>query len=166
LTHESVAHDPARIPPDLLLGRIEGEIHRLLEKRPALSDRIDRAANILVVHLSCPQHRPIRVRVRDGRPRFLVTGSGGAVYIVEPRLWTCSCPDYHRADLRACKHSLACYVLWRASRVPRKKSRCNGCGEVVPRAELREVQHEGRSEQRWPGDLLCKPCADRTGVEW
>ncbi len=92
--------------------RVEAELERLRAARPALSSRISRAGNILVTHLSCRRQRMIRVRVRDGRPRFLVSGSGGAVYVVDPRSWECSCPDAHRRG-RGCKHSIACWALWR-----------------------------------------------------
>ncbi len=152
-------------PEQDLLDRIEAEIARLHEKRPQLSDRIDRASHILVTHLACPRHRPIRVRVRDGRATFLVNGSKGAVYTVSPTNWSCSCPDYHCADLGACKHSVSCFILYRASRPPRKKAMpCQGCGETLPREALVEVHHEDY-EMYWPGDFVCRECCRTGGVE-
>jgi hypothetical protein len=148
----------------VLLDRIEAEIGRLREKRPALSDRIDRAANILVVHLACPRQRPIKVRVRDGRPRLLVNGTGGRVYVVEPRSWSCSCPDYHRAGLGACKHGIACYLLWRASQPARKRLlTCHGCGEKFPSSEITEVTEDHESLTWFPGDWLCDSCVAAHG---
>ncbi len=97
--------------------RIEQELDRLRAARPALATRIDRAGNILVTHLSCRRSNVIRVRVGADGPRFLVSGSGGAVYVVDPANWSCSCPDHHRRG-RGCKHALACWALGRASARP------------------------------------------------
>ena len=97
--------------------RIERELERVRAARPALSSRISRAEDILVTHLSCRRQRVIRVRVRDGRARFLVSGSKGAVYVVDPSSWGCTCPDHHRRGA-GCKHALACWALWRASSRP------------------------------------------------
>ena len=97
--------------------RIEQELARVRAARPSLASRIRRAENILVTHLSCRRQRMIRVRVRDGRARFLVCGSEGAVYVVDPASWNCTCPDHHRRG-KGCKHALACWALWRASARP------------------------------------------------
>jgi hypothetical protein len=102
---------------ETIATRIEQELARVRAARPSLSSRISRAENILVTHLSCRRQRTIRVRVRDGRPRFLVSGSKAAVYIVNPGDWSCSCPDHHRRGA-GCKHSIACWALWRASALP------------------------------------------------
>ena len=103
--------------------------------RPALSSRIYRAENILVTHFSCRRQRVIRVRVRDGRPRFLVSGSAGAVYVIEPVFWECSCPDASRRG-KGCKHALACWALWRASVRPVLPGfPTPGSGEVLAVAE-------------------------------
>ena len=99
---------------ETIAERIERELERVRAARPALSSRVSRAEGIVVTHLSCRRQRLIRVRVRDGRPRFLVSGSAGAVYVVEPESWGCSCPDHHRRG-KGCKHSIACWALWRAS---------------------------------------------------
>ena len=95
---------------------VERELARLRTARPALASRISRAENILVTHLSCRRRRVIRVRVRDGRARFLVAsqGSAGAVYVVDPGDWSCSCPDHHRRGA-GCKHSIACWALAKAA---------------------------------------------------
>lgn len=128
--------------------------------------RLDRAANILLTHLACPRQRVIRVRLRvNGQATFLVAGSKGAIYTVDTTSWQCSCPDAHRRG-KGCKHSLACWMLWRASQPAVRKCTCAGCSKLAPRGELVEVTHEHQSEQWFPGDLLCKPCADRSGVEW
>ncbi len=99
--------------------RIEQELDRLRAARPALASRIDRAGNILVTHLSCRRQRVIRVRVGVDGPRFLIssTSSKGAVYVVDPANWSCSCPDAHRRG-KGCKHALACWALGRASARP------------------------------------------------
>ncbi len=96
---------------------VERELERVRAARPALASRVERAGNILVTHLSCRRQRVVRVRVRDGRPRFLVSGSAGAVYVVDPADWSCTCPDHHRRGV-GCKHSIACWALWRASARP------------------------------------------------
>lgn len=160
MTTDRIAQAPApTTPDDELAVRIEEEVDRLRKKRPHLQARIDRAANILVTHLACPRQRPIRVRVRQGRPRVLVNGSGGSVYAVDPRTWDCSCPDHHRRD-GICKHGIAVYVLVRASR-PRPAPQllgCTSCSKVLPASELIEVTHEDESLTWFPGDLLCKVC--------
>ncbi len=152
MTTESIPQPPA--PLDALVERIEREIERLREKRPHLQARIDRAANLLVTHVSCPRQRVIRVRVRRGRPRFLVNGSGGSVYVVDPADWSCSCPDFHRRG-KGCKHSLAAYVLWRAARPAPKGLRCEACGDRFPRRVMVEVRESLTYHE---GDLLCTPC--------
>ncbi len=102
---------------ETIAERIERELDRVRAARPGLASRIERAESIIVTHLSCRRQRVIRVRVCDGRARFLVSGSGGAVYLVDPASWACSCPDAHRHG-RGCKHALACWALWRASARP------------------------------------------------
>ncbi len=99
--------------------RIERELDRVRAARPALSSRISRTEDIIVTHLSCQRssQRVIRVRVSGGHARFLVSGSAGAMYVVDPASWECSCPDAHRRG-KGCKHALACWALWRASARP------------------------------------------------
>ena len=75
---------------ETIAGRFEQELARLRAARPALASRISHAESILVTHLSCRRQRAIRVRVREGRVRFLVSGSGGAVYAVDPNDWSLS----------------------------------------------------------------------------
>jgi hypothetical protein len=98
---------------DYVAETVERELGRLRAARPRLAERIARAENIVVTHLSCRRQRVIRVRIRDGRARFLVSGSKGAVYVVNPGDWSCSCSDHHRRGA-GCKHALACWALWRA----------------------------------------------------
>ncbi len=167
MTDRSVAERPA-LPNSLdeIADRIEEEIAHLREKRPHLEDRIDRAAGILVTHLACPRQRVIRVRVSGSRPRFLVNGSGGNVYSVSPRDWSCSCPDHHRRGA-ACKHALSCWVLKRASLPAGIRLRdCDGCKQPFARRDLVEITHEHQSEQWFPGDRICRSCADSSGIEW
>ena len=104
----------AREATDAIAERVEQELARLRAALPHLAPRISRAENILVTHLSCRRQRVIRVRTSGGRARFRVSGSKGAVYVVDPRSWECSCPDHHRRGA-ACKHSIACWALRRAS---------------------------------------------------
>ncbi len=113
----------APISVEQIAERVEQELARLRVARPALSSRISRAENILVTHLSCRRQRLIRVRVgADGRSRFLVRGSGGAVYVVDPASWQCSCPDAHRRG-KGCKHAISCWALARALRPARGQER-------------------------------------------
>ncbi len=149
-----VERAPKEEGPDELAARIEAEVERLRRKRPALGIRLNRAANLLVTHLSCRRQGVIRVRVSGGRPRFLVNGSGGAVYVVDPADWGCSCPDFHRRG-KGCKHALACYVLMRASRPVRRLPACTACGDRFPRRVMVEVQE---SLTYYEGALLCTPC--------
>jgi SWIM zinc finger len=104
-----------------LLGeRAEAELRRVRAVRPHLGSRCGRAEDILVSHLDCGgTSGVIRIRVRGEKlVGFLVRGSGGSVYRVEPwGSWRCSCPDHHRRG-KACKHALACWALWRASARP------------------------------------------------
>ena len=102
---------------ETIVERVERELARVRAARPALASRVSRAENILVTHLSCRRQHLIRVRANADGARFLVSGSGGAVYVVNPGDWSCSCPDHHRRGA-GCKHSIACWALWRASARP------------------------------------------------
>ncbi len=92
---------------------VEQVLERLKAARPHLVERIARAENILVTHLSCRRQRVLRVRVCDGRARFLVSGSKGAVYVEDPTTWSCSCPDHHRRGA-GCRFSVA--AAWETGR--------------------------------------------------
>ena len=159
-------------PLDRVMDRIEEELARLRKKRPALEVHIERAESILVNHfaLKTSKRRPQLIRVRiglGGRPKFLVRSLNerGATYAIAPNIWSCSCPSYHRRGA-ACKHVLASYVLYQAAQPEVKRITCNGCSESFRRGELVEVTHEHRSEHWFPGDLLCRSCADLSGVPW
>ena len=102
---------------ETIAERVERELERVRAARPALSSRVSRAEGLIVAHLSCRRQRVIRVRVAGACARFLVSGSKGAVYIVDPATWECTCPDAHRRG-KGCKHALACWALWRASARP------------------------------------------------
>ncbi len=103
----------------MLADAVEETLARLRAARPHLEGRLDRAATIVVVHLSsAARTRPIRCRIRkNGKRVFLVTSlsAGGAVYEVDAQDYSCSCPDFHRRDA-ACKHGIAAWIL--ASAVP------------------------------------------------
>ena len=146
---------------EAVAARIEQELARVRAARPHLAARVSRAENILVTHLSCRRQRLIRVRVdRDGRARFLVSGSGGAVYVVDPAGWSCTCPDFHRRGA-ACKHSIACWALRRASARPAPP--CSSCGAEAAAVEVGPEQAEWSLEVS-EGERLCRPCARRLGV--
>ena len=164
---------------DTIAESVERELSRVAAHRPGLASRAERAGNIVVTHLSCRRQRVIRVRVRDGRARFLISGSGGAMYIVNPGDWSCSCPDHHRRGA-GCKHSIACWALWRASARPAlpgvevaedlepveetigrevvaasKLHACAGCSARFHGRDLFEVRE---SLTYFAGDLLCPDC--------
>ncbi len=155
---------------ELMAERIELEVARLKEARPELVGRIDRAVTILVVHLSsAPRTRPIRCRIRRGGRKVLLVSSlsaGGAVYEVDPRNWSCSCPDFHRAEATACKHGLSGWILLRVGLLAAPARRpCDGCGlrfKPGDLVELNEDNHDNLS--RFHGDMLCRECADAAGV--
>jgi hypothetical protein len=101
-----------------MLERIEEEIDRLRECRPALDGVTDRAAGIIVAHLACRRSRVIVVRIGlGGRPKYVFRSLNerGATYVINPVIWSCSCPAYHRTG-GPCKHVLAAYVLHRVAR--------------------------------------------------
>lgn len=163
LIDPSVAHDRAH-DPGSVLERIEEEIHRLRERRPALEGVLDRATGIITTHLACRRQRVIVVRVGlDGRYKFLFSSlrDKGATYVINPSLWSCSCPAHHRTG-GPCKHSIAAYVLWRAAR-PLRKLTCSSCGEKVPSSAITEVQEEQESLSWSPGDRLCTACLNDAG---
>ena len=73
---------------DAIAERVERELGRLRAARPRLAERISRAENILVTHLSCRRQRVIRVRVdSDGR-----RGSIFAFALAYPRHLASSAP--------------------------------------------------------------------------
>ncbi len=160
---------------ETIADSVERELNRVRAARPGLASRVERAGGIVVTHLSCRRQRVIRVRVREGRARFLVSGSGGAVYVVNPGDWSCSCPDHHRRGA-GCKHSIACWALWRASARPAlpgvevaedletvgrevlaasRLCPCAGCSGRFHGRDLVEVQE---SLTYFEGDLLCPGC--------
>lgn len=112
----------------LLAERIEAEIARIRAARPALESRLDRAGTLLVTQLSCSSSlRPIRARIAaDGTCRFLVSSSSSprTTYSVVPGTFECSCPDARRRG-KGCKHSLACFILEKASLTQKKG--CSAC---------------------------------------
>lgn len=166
MTSEAQAeHQNARTSSlDAIAERVERELAQLRDARPYLSSRIDRAAGLLVQQLSiAPRLRPIRVRTRGERARFLVNSltEGGVTYSVDPRDWTCSCPDYHRRNA-PCKHVLGTFVLWKAAK-PRR-ARCADCGESFHPDRLLEVGEGEAEETLRPGERVCRICAPRHGL--
>lgn len=140
--------------------RVEEELERLKELRPALDARIDRASTILVGHLASRRACILRVRIgADRKPRILVAsrspGAGGAIYVVDPTVWSCSCPDYHRRGGEGvCKHAIAAYVLWRAGRRP------GGCGACQGGTAHSTVDEDGHERP-----VPCERCARQSPGE-
>jgi hypothetical protein len=193
ITKDSASAHPSTPTLEGIAEQVEAEFVRLRVARPALASRIDRAENLLVSHLSCRRTRMVRVRVSsatDNKARFLVQGSGGAVYVVDPASWQCSCPDAHRRS-KGCKHSILCWALWRASCRPapllcdeedllgedlefeasskeassKKSASCEGCGRTFSHSELIEVTEYHESLTFFPGDRLCVgECAGAHGI--
>jgi hypothetical protein len=162
-THAPLTPDGAS-DHDRLAQALEREIERIREARPHLSSRLDRASNLLLLQLaSPPRQRPVKVRIgSDGRrPRFLVRSltSGGVVYCVTANTFQCSCPDALRRDQgRGCKHSLAVYILWRASRT--QKRGCSAChgGWVYIREDI--VDPESGEIAETINTVRCRRCGD------
>ena len=149
-----------------LLGeRAEAELRRVRAARPHLGSRCERAEGILVSHLACGgSGGVIRARVRGGElVGFLVRGSGGSVYRVEPRgSWRCSCPDHHRRG-KACKHALACWALWRAGK-PATAAEASPAG-IAAAPRRRSVRHSrGRDELPVVDPERLGKLAERLGV--
>jgi hypothetical protein len=125
--HESTP-SPASLSTrkELLADRAEAELDRLRVAKPELESRIDRAAGILLLQLSSPpRSRPIRCRVGAMGPTFLVNSvtDRGGTYVINPRFFTCSCPDFSRRG-KGCKHALAAFVLWRLAAEPSRPCAC------------------------------------------
>jgi len=149
IPHDARASEPRhmRAAPEVLVERIEAEIARIRAARPALESRLDRAGALLVTQLSCsPLLRPIRARIAaDGKCRFLVRSTRAPLitYTVIPGTFECSCPDARRRG-KGCKHSVACYILERATSAQQKG--CSACdrglvflGEEIVDPESGEV---------------------------
>ncbi len=81
--------------------------------------------------------------------------SGGAVYEVDLRGESCSCPD-RPPEGEICKHTVAA-LIFRS-----KAGECAVCRVHRPRRELREA---GEGHPMFcPDELLCRRCARRHGV--
>lgn len=155
---QAAAHlKPTPQPLEVYAETIEKELARLAEARPHLSDRIGRAAQLVVVQLSSsPRNRPIRCRIRKGgRCVVLVESltSRGVVYEINPATWRCSCPDAHRRDDAPCKHSLAGWVVYRASLTP-------AAAEHVDRVEAANAlaQADEDADEKGGGESACSHC--------
>ncbi len=120
-TKDSAFAHPSTFRIEEIAQRAEAELTRLRAARPALSPRIDKAESIVCRQLgSLNGYRPIRIVIHpDGGHSYRVRSDGklGRSYPVDPRTWSCSCPDYRRRE-SACKHALACWILKRAYRAP------------------------------------------------
>lgn len=159
-------------PREAIAERIEEEIKRLREKRPHLEARIKRAEHIVTAHLaSRPRMQIVRARLdAAGRCRFLVRSltSSGAVYIVYPGDWSCSCPDFHRTSV-GCKHALACWVLWRVAQPSRSASTvtrqeavgCNVCWDGIVYIGQQFVNRKTGEVRKRTLALPCKSCGGR-----
>ncbi len=160
---------------------IEHELDRVKAARPSLASRVERAENILAVHLSCRRQNLIKVRVSNGGARFLVSGSKGAVHVVDPASWSCTCPDHHRRG-SGCKHSIACWALWRAGAsrpalsglthvgdiiesAIRPVATCVSCGDRRLVEDLVEAV-EGDNLTHDAGTRFCRPCVLSSGVSF
>ena len=101
----------------MIATAVEETLARVRSARPHLEGRLDRAATIVVVHLSsAARTRPIKCRIRKtGKRVYLVASlsAGGAIYEVDAQDYSCSCPDFHRRGA-ACKHGIAAWILARA----------------------------------------------------
>lgn len=139
---------------------VEAQLDHLRRGRPGLASRITRAENILATHLSCKRAKLIKVRVdSSGRPRFLVSGSNGAVYVVDPSSWSCSCPDAHRHGT-GCKHALACWVLSKSGGSgphSRTTAACDGCNQRFAHRDLFDAPPG--HEMFFEGERMCQSCA-------
>ncbi len=94
---------------------------------------------------------------KDPGGGWVVAGEG--IHRVDPQRETCTCPDYRRYR-QPCKH------LFAVAAAAAKTSKCSGCGELVPRRELTELNEDNHDDLTYfHGDRLCGKCADDAGVE-
>lgn len=161
MSDASLPKAPARNTPlEAFAEAIERELARLAEARPHLSDRIGRAAQLVVVQLSSPpRNRPIKCRIRrGGRPVLLVSSltASGVTYQVDPGSWECSCPDHHRRGA-ACKHGLAGWVLWRASLTPAIAAHVDRLDNINARQQAARSDEDADDEQEG-GEDTCSHC--------
>jgi hypothetical protein len=95
--------------------------------------------------------------------------------VVDPRSWSCTCPDWHRRDgASPCKHALAAFILWRVGRRKEEKG-CERCyrgwvylGEQVvdpESGEVVEVYNPGPC-RRCRGDDKPPYMSDEELAEW
>lgn len=76
--------------------------------------------------------------------------TGAAVYTVNLKHGTCSCPD-RVPDGEECKHTVA------ARFVKGRTATCSGCGERFRHSELFDVHEDGPTLAE--GSLVCASCA-------
>jgi hypothetical protein len=94
--------------------------------------------------------------VRSAPHRYRVPScTGSAIYLVDLRSESCSCPD-RPPEGAVCKHVTAA-LIFRS-----KAGECVGCRVHRPRRELREAGPDHLVF--YEDDLLCKPCARRHGA--
>jgi hypothetical protein len=124
---------------------------------------------LLVSSLSCRRQRVIRMRANAAGARFIVDGSGGAVYVVNPGDWSCSCPAHYRRG-SGCQHALACWALAKAAG-RRASARtgalhpCASCGDAVLGHEAVEVgPDKAQMGDAFKGQRFCRQCGRRRGV--
>jgi SWIM zinc finger len=154
----------------LVLDAVEDQIARLRRARPHLEKRISKAEHILTMHFAMPGRHIIRARVRGEHVHYLVRGSGGAVYTVDPHDWSCSCPDYHRRG-GVCKHALACWALSTApveQKPPSPEKRAYISGQSQPTDSEVYARRKAHRRSEWDGVTVdmnrLDKVAERLGV--
>lgn len=140
-----------------LLDRIEAELEGLRAARPRLASRIATAEHILTVQLSVANgQRPIRARLAaDGSRTYRVRSNTKLrlTYTVDPADFSCDCEWQARGN-RGCSHSIACWILERASRPAPRHRRDHRRAEISPsHGEVSRRHRAGRGGSDAPAGV-------------
>lgn len=115
---------------------LAGIVARLLELHPEARGRVERGARLAITG-----------KVTTDAGRWLVTGSQGTTYVVDPITRECSCPDATGRGL-VCKHTYSVLVWKQLTAVERS----------APPVEPQECSRKTCHRPATPGMRLCATC--------